>query len=246
MCYDFGLISGPLIAGSIGSGAAAGGAAAGGAAVGASAVVGGGVTAAGLGSGAIGTGLTAAQLAAAGATSSVVAGSGIAAGTFLTATNVGLAGALLSSAGSIAQGQQQKSAYEANAKMQQMQALDARRRGSMAEGEARQQSKMITGAVNARQGGSGVIAGQDTGLDVLAESAEYGARDAKMLQINAEREAWGLGTMARNDRYQGQMAANAGVYRGGATFLSGFSDALRPTTPPPWWERWKRPSGLPD
>jgi hypothetical protein len=156
--------------------------------------------------------------------------------TFLAgaATKLSLASSLMSTVGAITQGQQQKSAYEANAKTQRMQALDAQRRGSIAEGEARQQSKMVTGAVNANQGGSGVIAGQDTGLDILAESAEFGARDAAIIHANALRESWGLETQASNDRYQGQMAANAGVYRSGSTFLSGVSNAFAPS---PWWKK---------
>lgn len=97
-----------------------------------------------------------------------------------------IAGSLIGSVGAITQGQQQKAVYESNAKMQRMQALDAQRRGSTAEGQAREQSKLFTGAQNARQGGSGVIAGQDTGLDVLAESAEYGAMDATTIRINAD------------------------------------------------------------
>ena len=232
MCYDFGLISGPFAAGALSGGAAAGGAATGGVVA--------GTTAASIST--IGAGVAGSALTGASATG-VAAG-----GTFLTASNIALAtslaGSLISTAGSIAQGQQQKAAYKANAKTQQMQALDAQRRGSMAEGEARQQSKMITGAVNANQGSSGVVAGQDTGLDILAESAEFGARDAAMININAQREAWGLNTQAGNDRFQGQMAGNAGVYRAGTTFLSGVSDAFTPTAP--WWDKWKRPSRLPD
>ena len=86
----------------------------------------------------------------------------------------------------------------------------------------------------------GVVAGQDTGLDILAESAEFGARDAAMIRINADREAWGFSGGADNDRYQGQMAGNASMYRGGATFMSGVSDAFTPA-PARWWDKWRRP-----
>ena len=131
--------------------------------------------------------------------------------------------------------QSQKAAYEANAKTQEMQALDAKRRGSIAEGEQHQRLKLVIGSQVARQGGSDVIAGQDTGADVLAETAEYGARDAATLRINALREAWGLGTQAMSDRYQGDIAANAGVARAGSTWLSGVEKFM---PPPPWWKKW--------
>jgi hypothetical protein len=132
--------------------------------------------------------------------------------------------------------QSQKAAYEANAKTQEMQALDAKRRGSIAEGEQHQRLKLVIGSQVARQGGSGVIAGQDTGADVLAETAEYGARDPATLRINALREAWGLGTQAKSDRFQGDIKSQAGFPTAAATWLSGVENKFMP--PPPWWKKW--------
>lgn len=178
----------------------------------------------------------------------LAAGSGAAAtaagaGTFLglaasTWTGIGLAstlaGGLMQGIGQYQQGQQQKQSYEYNAKMQEYQALDAQRRGSIQEGQQREKTQMVLGAQNARQGASGVLAGQDTGLDVLAQSAEYGARDAATIRANAVREAWGLRTQALNDRFQGEQAAQAGAAKAGSTFLSSVNTFAQS----PWWKRW--------
>lgn len=162
------------------------------------------------------------------------------AGTFLglSATAWSGIGLVSSLAGGLIQGigqqQQQKAAYENNAKVQEMQALDAQRRGSIAEGQQREKTRLVLGSQNARQGASGVLAGQDTGLDVLAESAEYGARDAATIRANAVREAWGLRTQAANDRFAGEQAGQAGAARAGSTFLS----AVNTFSQSPWWKRW--------
>jgi hypothetical protein len=149
-----------------------------------------------------------------------------------------LAGGLLSGIGQIQQGKAQQEAYNANAKTQRLQALDAERRGSIEEGQQRQRVNQVLGAQQARQGGSGVVAGQDTGADVLAESAEYGARDAATIRVNAVREAWGLRTQAANDQAQGRAAGQAGYARAGSTFLS----SVNTFSQSPWWERWKSQS----
>lgn len=162
---------------------------------------------------------------------------GVAASTWSTIGLVSsIGGTLLQGIGAIQQGQSQKAAYEANAKTQRYQALDAERRGSIEEGQQRERVNLALGSQNARQGASGVVAGQDTGSDVLAESADYGARDAATIRVNALRDAWGLRTQAQNDQFQGRQAASAGIARGGATFMQGFSNLLAPA---PWWQRYR-------
>jgi len=171
------------------------------------------------------------------------AGGGLAgAGTFLglnaTAwTGIGLVGSIASTVGSAVgqaqQGRQQQAAYDYNARIQQQQALDAERRGSMEEGRQRQRAALIVGALNAEQGGSGLVAGADSGGDILAQTAEFGARDAAMARLNGARAAWGFRSGAQGDRYQGQLARSSVNAKAGSTFLSGVAGAVGKS---PWWK----------
>jgi len=167
------------------------------------------------------------------------------AGTFLglsaTAwTGIGLVGSIASTVagtvGQVQQGRQQQAAFNYNAKIQQQQALDAERRGSMEEGRQRQRAALIVGAQHAEQGGSGLVAGADSGGDVLAQTAEFGARDAAMARLNGARAAWGFRSGAQGDRFQGQLARSSANAKAGSTFLSGVATAGKS----PWWEHWQQ------
>jgi hypothetical protein len=139
-------------------------------------------------------------------------------------------------AGQYQQGREQQAAYKYNERMQKMQALDAERRGSMAEGRMRQRAALIVGQQHAQQGGSGLVAGADSGGDILAQTAEFGAQDAAMARLNGAREAWGYRTGAQNTRYEGQIAQSANNAKIGSTFLTGTTNAF---TKSPWWESLK-------
>src|SRR5262245_13503691 len=102
-----------------------------------------------------------------------------------------VASTALTAYGQYRQGKQQEAMYEYNAKVAKIQATDAERRGSMAEAAARMRAQVIEGAMHAGQGASGVVAGEYSGADILAQTAEFGGRDAAMARINAGREAWG-------------------------------------------------------
>jgi hypothetical protein len=132
----------------------------------------------------------------------------------------GLAGAVLSTVGAIQSGQQAKATAEYNSDVARMQALDARRRGSQAEGEHRQRVQQFMGAQRAQMGGSGAVVDQGSFGDVLAQTAEFGERDAQRLRSNAERQAWGLQSEAEGSMYQGRAAQTAGYYKAGSSVLS--------------------------
>jgi hypothetical protein len=151
-----------------------------------------------------------------------------------------LAGTGLSVLGQYQAGQSQAAAYKYNAKMQEQQALDAERRGSMAEAKTRQRANLILGQQHAQQGGSGLVAGADSGGDVLAQTAEYGAEDAAMARLNGAREAWGYRTGAGNTRFEAAAAKSASNARLGSTFLTGTANAFGGATP--WWESLKQPA----
>jgi len=169
----------------------------------------------------------------------VAAGTGTFLGLSSTAwAGVGVASALAGTAATtvqqVQQGNQQEKIAEQNADLAQQQALDAQRRGSTAEAEHRTKLRQFMGSQRAQMGGSGVVVDQDSGGDVLADTAEYGERDAQRLRVNASREAWGYTSEAEIGRSQGRMAASAEYLKGGSTLLGGTMDAYRAS---PWWKR---------
>jgi hypothetical protein len=211
MC-DFGIISGPVMAALVGTAAEATAT---------------GVATAGL----FGAGGTfAAGLTAAG-------GAAVSAGSIASTAGsiASLGSTLLSGVGSIIGGNRQQAAAEANAKTQNMLAKDAERRGSVAEGEQRTKYEQFIGKQRAIMGSSGIVADEGSFGDILAQSAEFGERDAQQLRANAEREAFGHKAQAQNDTYQGQQAMTAGIVKGGSSLLSGSFDLFKQS---PWWKSW--------
>lgn len=188
MCFDFGLISGPIIAG---------------------------LTS--LGGGSLGTGVVVAGTAAA-----------------------SLAATAVTAVGQSQAAKAQERASEYNADITDRAALDAQRRGSMAEAEHRTQSKRIIGAMRAGQGASGTVADTGSNLDVLAESAEYGGRNAALARIGGEREAFGFTSQENLDRYAARSSRALGTGRVVGTALAGTSRVFEQSSP--WWTTWRRPS----
>lgn len=205
MCFDFGIISGPIIAGLTylgGIGSAGGGA--------------GAVTA---GAGAW-TGATTAGAVTAASLASTVAATAV--------TAVGQSQAAKA----------QAAAGKYNADVAAQQALDAERRGSMAEAEHRTQSKRILGAMHAETGPSGVVGATGSGADVFAETAEYGARQAAAARLSGGREAFGFRSQRELDLYGGRTALAQGAGRVAGTALSGASSVFKQNQP--WWSTWQR------
>jgi hypothetical protein len=149
-----------------------------------------------------------------------------------------LAGTALTAAGSIQQGNQQKAAYDYNAKVANMQAIDAQRRGSIAEGQQRQRYQQLQGTQRAIMGASGAVVDEGSSADVLKQSAIFGEQDAQQLRLNADRQAWGANTQANLDRYSGQRAQSVGYARAGQSILSGSENFFQKD---PWWARWRTP-----
>lgn len=172
------------------------------------------------------------------------AGSSAAAGVFLgleAATWASISAvATLATAGGAAYGgsqqaSQQRDAAKYNQRAADAQALDVQRRGSIAEGQASARKRAVGGAAEARQGSSGVVAGQGTGADVLSEIAEVGARDAATINANAQREAWGIRTQSQFDFAKADNSANATEAKSNATFIQGVASFSKE----PWWKAWQ-------
>lgn len=180
------------------------------------------------------------------ATSSILAGAGTGiAGTAVTAGGLAssaaaaasLIGTGVSMAGQAQAAKAQTAANEYNAEVARVSALDAERRGSMAEAEHRTQSKRIIGQMMAESGTSGVVGSTGSGADVFAETAEYGARSAAAARISGGREAFGYRSQADIDAYSGRTASALVGGRIAGTALSGAASVFKQNNP--WWTTWK-------
>lgn len=147
----------------------------------------------------------------------------------------GLAGTGMQIVGQRQQAQGQEQAAKYNQRATEVQAVDAERRGSMAQSEANARTRAVLGSVHARQGASGVIAGDGTGLDVLSDVAEVGARDSAAIHANAAREAWGIRAQSAIDYSQASNAAAATRARAVGTFGQGVNTFAKD----PWWKRFQ-------
>lgn len=140
-------------------------------------------------------------------------GGAAAAGSSLSLGTVLKVGSLLSSGvGTIMrmQGQaQQAQAMQASANYQagvarnnqmiaNFQAQDALERGKIAAQRSRLQTAQLKGRQRTAQAGMGVIVDEDSSLDLLGDTAEFGELDALGIQANAEREAFQLRSRAQN------------------------------------------------
>lgn len=127
---------------------------------------------------------------------------------------------------------QQKNNNEALADNEQKQlairAEDASARGAIEADRHRAQVRKIIGAQRAAMASSGA---QLNGSfdNMLEETATLGELDAKQIQQNALREAWGYKSAAATSRLQAKLNSNALLFKGAGTLLTGVSNAYSMT-----------------
>lgn len=133
------------------------------------------------------------------------------------ASTISQFGAQRQQAGAVlAQGQYHQRIAEWEARLAELQAEDAVKRGREAEGRYRQGIKQTIGSQRARLAAQGIAIDDGSALDVQAETAEIGELDALTIRNNATREAFGYKTEAMSARMGGEsaMAAAQGEARG--------------------------------
>lgn len=136
-----------------------------------------------------------------------------------------LAATAVTAYGQYQQGQTQKDIANYNARGAEMQAEDALQRGQVAVDAQRAKVRQILGSQRAIMGASGAEVGSGTLGKVLDQTATLGELDARQIEVNAAREAWGLKTQATGARLGGEMAATGGLYGAGGSLLTGGSQA---------------------
>ena len=124
------------------------------------------------------------------------------------------------------QGKAQRYISNANARISEMQARDALKRGHEAEGISRQKTKKLIGSQRAALAAQGIRVDAGSALDVQQESADIGELDALTIKNNAAREAFGFMQEASNSSMQGRLAYQAGVNKSMDTLLSGGIRAM--------------------
>lgn len=141
--------------------------------------------------------------------------------TALTGATAEGAGALNAASAQRAQGKWAQESYDFEARMAELQATDAERRGLLAAQKARSEGRQVQGAQRAALAAQGVDVASGSALDVQTDTAYQAELDAQTIQSNAWREAYGLRTQANEGRFAGAMAAIEGESKAGASMLTG-------------------------
>jgi hypothetical protein len=104
------------------------------------------------------------------------------------------------------EGKIQKDLFDRQSRLSGIAANDAQRRGREAERNFREGVGLSIDAVRNRAAGGNVDLGTGTAGEVQADMQRVAELDAIQIRNNAAREAWGLRTQARFQRYQGDLA----------------------------------------
>lgn len=113
-----------------------------------------------------------------------------------------------------------------NAKIDEMNAQDAERRGADQANQARIKARQTIGEQRATLAAQGVDVGSGTALDLQRETASIGEQEAQMIKNNTWREAWGYKMQALNDRTAGKFANSGANFRANMTVLTGGMRAM--------------------
>lgn len=127
---------------------------------------------------------------------------------------------------------------ERDAKVNKIQALDARLRGLDQEDTLREQEQELIASQMATTAASGFITDDATGVQLQEFVSRSVARDIQATRTNAIREAWGLETTGTNamaraelDRVSGRNQATATLIGGAAQVASIYAASPKGATP---------------
>lgn len=132
-----------------------------------------------------------------------------------------------------AQASYESSILESNARIAELQAADAIRRGNLEAEKIKKQTRQVIGAQRAALAAQGLELGEDDAAAIQADTAEIGALDVLDTKNNAWREAWGYKVRARNystaASFSRQAASNASrntILTGGLSFARDLAYGL--------------------
>lgn len=136
-----------------------------------------------------------------------------------------IASTAIAARGQYVSGKFQEAQAKTNEQIAETQALDATRRGQIAEDEQRARVRQVLGTQRAILAANAVSASTGSPLALLADTARYGELDALTVRNNAAREAYGYRIEGMNARSRGQFARLEGNYGAGSTLLAGGAQA---------------------
>ena len=132
-----------------------------------------------------------------------------------------IASTVIAAGGAVAQGVAANNAGKANARVQEIMAADAIKRGNADEASQRRITKSALGKQRARFAASGAEANTGSAAEIQADTAEFGELDALRIRNNAEREAFALEAGAAISRSSGKNALLSGVLKAGGSLIGG-------------------------
>jgi hypothetical protein len=128
---------------------------------------------------------------------------------------------------------------QANAADDKARAADVRSRGVQEADQADQRQRRLIGSQKAAMGASGVVAGEGTFANLLADTESQGQQDEATIMHNALTEAWGYDRRAEDEtrkaselRRAGSAAATNGTIKGLGSLVAGTYDL---GTKYKWW-----------
>lgn len=151
----------------------------------------------------------------------------MAAGTSLIGGASSLASSIAQAGAQKAQGAWERQQHEFNAKVADLQAIDAIRRGDKAAGQVRAQGRRVKGAQRAAFAAQGIDPNTGTAMELQDETDLFSELDAVTVKSNAFREAFGYKVDALSSRGRGQRAESAAKFSSGMTIASGGLAALQ-------------------
>jgi hypothetical protein len=110
---------------------------------------------------------------------------------------------------------------ESQARIYDIQAGDALRRGEQDQLAIGAQARQVKGAQRAGLAAQGIAVDTGSAADVQAETEKLSAQDVQRAKNNAWREAWGYRVQANQTRMGAQMASEAGNRAASNTLLTG-------------------------
>lgn len=148
----------------------------------------------------------------------------------VVSTAVGVVGQFQQASASAAASEHQAAVDRNNAIIAGRLALDARRRGVIAEQEAQLETQGVLGQQRAVLSARNLDIGSGSALDILGDTAMFGALDALTIRHNYEREAIAFETQQQNfsasaemNTFRARNARTAGVFNAFSTALGGFN-----------------------
>lgn len=139
-----------------------------------------------------------------------------------TAIAASLVGAGMSAYSSYQSGKSQQKIADYNAKVQEIQAQDARARGGFEANQKRREVAATLGQQQAQLAANGVETSSGTSLTLASDTAWAGEMDAKTIEVNALRAAYGYEQEAVGTRLQGKAAMRNARGSAYGSLLSGI------------------------